>query len=106
MGCDDKVNWINRLCRDHDISFWALQETKINSFDDSLIKRIWGDYGFDFAFLNARGKSGGILSIWDNQIFNKDKVLSLDGLVAFFGSWVPKKDQMLLHKRLCPSVRR
>lgn len=91
MGCDDKVNWINRLCRDHDISFWALQETKINSFDDSLIKRIWGDYGFDFAFLNARGKSGGILSIWDNQIFNKDKVLSLDGLVAFFGSWVPKK---------------
>ena len=48
--------------------------------NDFLVKKIWGDYNFDFAVTNARDNSGGIMSMWDKRLFSKkNALLVLDG---------------------------
>lgn len=89
MGCEEKVSWVNSLCRTHKISFLALQETRLKSVNDFIVKKIWGDFNFDYAVTNARGRSGGILSVWDKNLFSKKEALCGEGFVDFMGVWSP-----------------
>ncbi|CAI9292289.1 unnamed protein product [Lactuca saligna] len=50
---------------------------------------MWGNPCFDFACSCARGLSGGILSVWDPNVFVKGSVHCMDNVVIFGGVWVP-----------------
>ncbi|GKC45716.1 RNA-directed DNA polymerase, eukaryota, partial [Tanacetum coccineum] len=43
---------------------------------------VWGNTHFDFASTSARGRSGGILCIWNNLMFQKDSIICADNYVA------------------------
>ncbi|XP_076943218.1 uncharacterized protein LOC143613388 [Bidens hawaiensis] len=49
---------------------------------------IWGNVNFDYAFSSARGRSGGMLSVWDNSIFVKRHISCLNNFVVVEGEWV------------------
>ncbi|GJT59727.1 RNA-directed DNA polymerase, eukaryota, reverse transcriptase zinc-binding domain protein [Tanacetum coccineum] len=51
-------------------------------------KDVWGNSQFDFASSSARGRSGGILCIWNKLLFHKEKVISVDSHVAVQGTWL------------------
>jgi hypothetical protein len=55
---------IRGLVEKKKIDFLAIQETKLESFSDSLCSSLWGDDDCCWSFLSSEGNSGGIVSIW------------------------------------------
>nr|GEV11083.1 RNA-directed DNA polymerase, eukaryota [Tanacetum cinerariifolium] len=49
---------------------------------------VWGNSHFDFASTSARGRSGGILCIWNYLMFQKDSIICADNYVAAQGTWI------------------
>ncbi|GKD29982.1 RNA-directed DNA polymerase, eukaryota [Tanacetum coccineum] len=45
---------------------------------------------FDFASTSARGKSGGIICIWNNLVFQKSRIQCNENYVVVEGFWIPK----------------
>ena len=44
-----------------------IQETKRDSFDPNFIKLLWSSKDVGWIFIEAYGKSGGILTMWDES---------------------------------------
>ncbi|GJU03615.1 RNA-directed DNA polymerase, eukaryota [Tanacetum coccineum] len=63
---------------------------------DMEVKAIWGNYNFDYLYSEALGYSGGILCVWDPNIFQKSHHTISDNFVATYGTWIPTKSKILL----------
>ena len=65
----------------------CLQETKKSSFDNAFIKSCCPRRFVKFDFVPSRGASGGIATIWNNDVFSATTVASEDfALVTRFHS--------------------
>ncbi|KAM0001698.1 putative RNA-directed DNA polymerase [Helianthus debilis subsp. tardiflorus] len=53
------------------VSGCANQETKMGKEDRFLISSFWGRSRFDFEMMEAVGRSGELLSLWDPTVFNR-----------------------------------
>ncbi|GJY64666.1 RNA-directed DNA polymerase, eukaryota [Tanacetum coccineum] len=85
LGHKAKKGWIQELCTKHKINFVVLQETKSESIDLFSIKALWGNLTFDHAISPSIGNSGGILCVWDPNLFIKEHVSSSDYFIAVMG---------------------
>lgn len=55
-----------------------LQETKLCSMSDLIVKELWGNKSCDWVCLEATGSAGGILICWDERSFStRDKWLGV-----------------------------
>nr|GFA07963.1 RNA-directed DNA polymerase, eukaryota [Tanacetum cinerariifolium] len=52
------------------------------------VKSTWGNYQFDFVEHPANGKSGGIVSIWDPNVFSKTKEFHFEHFLVIEGNWI------------------
>ncbi|GJT13682.1 RNA-directed DNA polymerase, eukaryota [Tanacetum coccineum] len=96
LGSKAKKDWIRELTTKHKVSFLSLQETKKESFSDLEVKYFWGNYQFDHIVSEALGYSGGILCVWDSNVFHKKHHIISDNFVALYGTWIPRKIQLLI----------
>ncbi|KAK9062631.1 hypothetical protein SSX86_019819 [Deinandra increscens subsp. villosa] len=64
-----KVNWIHQLKLEHKVKFLCIQETKAQELSSIPIRQIWGNSAVEFEGIEAQGRSGGILSLWDPASF-------------------------------------
>lgn len=49
----------------------CIQETQLqNGVDETMVRNGWGDDNFGFEDIEATGRSGGILTIWDRSYFS------------------------------------
>nr|GEZ35681.1 nucleotide-binding alpha-beta plait domain-containing protein [Tanacetum cinerariifolium] len=48
-----KKDWVRELCIRNKVNFLALQETKMNSMDDSCVRQCWGNINYDHALSDA-----------------------------------------------------
>nr|GEZ63199.1 RNA-directed DNA polymerase, eukaryota [Tanacetum cinerariifolium] len=48
---------------------------------------MWGNFAFDYACSMSRGRSRGILSVWDPYSFTKDSIWCDDSFVIVKGKW-------------------
>ncbi|GMJ09512.1 hypothetical protein HRI_004620400 [Hibiscus trionum] len=70
LGSLEKKASTKRLIRCSKTSVLFIEETKIQKCDDWVIRQIVGSNGnFIWAFAPAVGLSGGLLSIWDPEVF-------------------------------------
>nr|GEU64146.1 RNA-directed DNA polymerase, eukaryota [Tanacetum cinerariifolium] len=74
----------------------AEQETKMDTITDMEVKYLWGNLNFDFIFSEALGFSGGILCVWDNNMFRKEHHIIYDNFVALYRTWSSNKMKILL----------
>ncbi|GJV92474.1 RNA-directed DNA polymerase, eukaryota, reverse transcriptase zinc-binding domain protein [Tanacetum coccineum] len=51
------------------------------------IKSMWGNYAFDYACSMARGLSGGLISIWDPNMFSKNSIWCDDSFIIIKRNW-------------------
>lgn len=51
---------------------------------------MWGDSNFGYANVDASGRSGGVLSIWDTSLFYNTMAMGEEGYLAVVGSWKGK----------------
>ncbi|KAL8524198.1 hypothetical protein ACS0TY_013967 [Phlomoides rotata] len=66
----------------------CIQETKLETIDDRLVKRLWGKKRADWAFKLADGNSGRLLTIWDADKFQKSSVWEARGMLVINGVWI------------------
>ena len=88
LGDNQKRRWLHKLCNLHTVNFLAIQETKATQLDQWSLRQIWGNMFFDFASSSARGRSGGILCMWNRLMFQCSKVASFENYVVVEGVWV------------------
>ncbi|KAK1409431.1 hypothetical protein QVD17_35957 [Tagetes erecta] len=70
-----KGSWIKDTKLHHKINFMGLQETKAQDIRKAKAGSFCGKDPMDFEFESSRGFSGGLLSIWNPNVFNKTSVI-------------------------------
>ncbi|GJS26789.1 RNA-directed DNA polymerase, eukaryota, reverse transcriptase zinc-binding domain protein [Tanacetum coccineum] len=70
----------------------GVQETKMTRLELFCLKSMWGNYTFDYACSLARGRSGGLVSIWDPSMFVKTNIWCGDSYIIVKGNWVNSDD--------------
>ncbi|GKD44345.1 RNA-directed DNA polymerase, eukaryota [Tanacetum coccineum] len=59
-------------------------------------KALWSNFSYDFAFSPSVGFSGGILCVWDPNMFVKDNVTISDYFVAVRGTWAASLTKIMI----------
>ena len=71
---DSKEKWdaIRAKINDSSCHIVCLQETKRDNFDQLYLKKFCTKQLNSFAFFPSVGASGGIITIWNNNVFSRD----------------------------------
>ncbi|XP_071699238.1 uncharacterized protein [Rutidosis leptorrhynchoides] len=100
-----KQKWIRGICNDNNISVLGIQETKLTRLDLFVVKSLWGNMQFDVAISSARGRSGGLLTIWDPSSFKKIRIISMDNVLIVEGIWLATSSNCYLVNIYAPQGR-
>ncbi|GKC98109.1 RNA-directed DNA polymerase, eukaryota [Tanacetum coccineum] len=65
----------------------AIQEMKCKRVADQWVENVWGTRNFGFVQIEARGRSGGLLLVWDTNSFSVKQSVREDRFVAVMGTW-------------------
>ena len=87
MGEPHKLSWLRRLRSEHKLSFCCIQETQLSSLSRCDLSASWGDDDFDFDSVDAVGRSGGVISIWEKGKFQKIATIKDRFFLAVAGYW-------------------
>ncbi|XP_071734109.1 uncharacterized protein [Rutidosis leptorrhynchoides] len=87
LGKNSKFGALKKLILKEKPSFFALQETKLESVDDRWVNLIWGSLNCNFIQQDKIGKSGGQLLIWDSSLFEATDVIKFDRVIGVRGKW-------------------
>ncbi|KAJ9557691.1 hypothetical protein OSB04_012305 [Centaurea solstitialis] len=66
-------------------------ETKLKEVPIQLVNSLWGVNDVDFDCVEAIGNSGGLLSMWNKNIFQGQFVIKDRFFIAIVGKWVKKE---------------
>ena len=91
---DFKYSWVAKLINTHKVIFAGIQETKRKGFTDFKIYQIWGSVDFDYVFQSSIGKRGGLLSVWNKNLFSKSMVLQIKDCLIVQGIWLETNKPM------------
>lgn len=86
MGEDAKARWVRRLKTAHKLNFVGVQETWIADYKKINVRRCWDSEAFEFEGVNSHGRSGGLICIWNNMLFQKTDVLKSRYYLIVVGS--------------------
>ncbi|KAL8466822.1 hypothetical protein ACS0TY_035764 [Phlomoides rotata] len=90
--CKEKIESLSRQDRKAKKSIKSKgkgkkSETKLGKIEDIMVRRLWGKGNMDWTFKAAEGNSGGILTIWNKDKFQKRSAWDTRGLLAIKGIW-------------------
>ncbi|XP_024958879.1 uncharacterized protein LOC112499834 [Cynara cardunculus var. scolymus] len=88
MGKESKRNWVKSVGRDHKISFLCLQESKMVVQHEWQVASVWGGNHFKFASIDPVGRSSGLLTIWNDSMFQALDVEKKDRFIVVVGKWL------------------
>lgn len=89
IGFDAKVIWVRKLKAKNKANFIGIQEIRVLDYSKINVNEIWDSMEFDFEGVDVNGKSGGLISIWNMNYFNKKiKVLMNRFYLILIGTWI------------------
>ncbi|GJW74963.1 RNA-directed DNA polymerase, eukaryota [Tanacetum coccineum] len=68
----------------------------MENMDIVCVKNYWGNLGFDYVHSDSVGNSGGILCVWDPNLFCKSSVTISDSFVMVRGVWRQNGTDLLI----------
>nr|GEZ21229.1 RNA-directed DNA polymerase, eukaryota, reverse transcriptase zinc-binding domain protein [Tanacetum cinerariifolium] len=71
----------------HNVHFLGIQESKMTKLELFCLKSMWGNYSFDYACSQARGRSSGLISMWDPNLFVKEHIWCDEAFNIVKGRW-------------------
>ncbi|GJU57394.1 RNA-directed DNA polymerase, eukaryota [Tanacetum coccineum] len=83
-----KKDWAKELCVKNKVNFLAILEIKMEEIDLFSVCRCWGNSTFEHLHSNSVGNSGGILCVWNPNIFCKKAFTILDFFIIIRGVWL------------------
>ncbi|GJS21009.1 RNA-directed DNA polymerase, eukaryota, reverse transcriptase zinc-binding domain protein [Tanacetum coccineum] len=92
LGYDVKGNrkkrvWIKELCFKHNVHILGVQETKMSKLELFQLRSMWCNFKFDYACSMARGRSGGLVTLWDPNVVAKKRIWCSDNYIIVEGNW-------------------
>nr|GEU64805.1 RNA-directed DNA polymerase, eukaryota [Tanacetum cinerariifolium] len=75
---------------------------KAESISLHTIKDLWGNQMFDHVVGSSVGCSGGILCMWNPNMFVKEQVSTCDYFVALMCTWAPTSSKLLIISAYAP----
>ncbi|KAL8529763.1 hypothetical protein ACS0TY_006990 [Phlomoides rotata] len=87
LGCREKIKEVGEIIRKKRVDFCLIQETKKEEIDEQLCKTLWDSNKVGWAFRGVVGRSGGILSMWNNEMFSALSCWHMEGAVVVNGLW-------------------
>jgi len=87
IGEQHKRKWVRDLRSQNKINMLCLQETQLGSSSSACmdVKSCWGGSDCAFEIIEATGRSGGLLTVWDENIFKLSDVSKGRHFLAVFG---------------------
>ncbi|XP_022030238.1 uncharacterized protein LOC110931139 [Helianthus annuus] len=85
LGISSKADWIRGIHLKHEVSFMLIQETQFVSLDSVELGRFWGNTDYMFDWVPSGGRSGGLLSIWDPNVFSMEVVVKSSNYLLISG---------------------
>ncbi|PWA48762.1 RNA-directed DNA polymerase, eukaryota, Reverse transcriptase zinc-binding domain protein [Artemisia annua] len=70
VRADGNASWCKGLISKYKVDFMGLQESILGDPDKFDFSMVWGTRDCDVDVVGARGKSGGLISIWNPRKFN------------------------------------
>lgn len=86
MGNSHKIEWLSRLRKENCFSFCGIQESRLSSVS-SDIGDWWGSSDVEYEAVSSIGKSGGIISFWDKNLFQVITTIKSNHFLAAVGYW-------------------
>ncbi|XP_050233241.1 uncharacterized protein LOC126681735 [Mercurialis annua] len=71
-----KQHFVQSLVNKYHLSFFGLLETKKDTVDAFLVRKLWPNLYFDFAWVPSVGPSSGLLVIWNTIILQNTVIVS------------------------------
>lgn len=91
MGSVGKIDWLKDICTVESPLFLGLQESKTRAPNEHLIDSFWKSSEFDFASVKSDGRSGGIISVWDKNVFEVVHIMEETSCLVTVGRWINKE---------------
>ncbi|KAJ9562034.1 hypothetical protein OSB04_007194 [Centaurea solstitialis] len=94
LGDQIKKEWIKELCKKEAPCLIGIRETKLKEISIQSAASLWGLNDGDFDFCEAVGNSGGLLTMWNKNVFHGQFVVKEKNFLAVIGKW-EKKDGLI-----------
>lgn len=91
VGSKIKIQEVRDLINRLGVDICCLQETKLESVNERMARSLWGDGNFDWAARNSNGRSGGIMTFWNTEVFSASSSWHMEGAVIVNGFWGPER---------------
>ncbi|XP_022007511.1 uncharacterized protein LOC110906725 [Helianthus annuus] len=86
IGGVEKPKWISNLVKENKISFLCIQEVQVSNVDPITVGRYWGKTDMEWESVDARGRSVGLISVWDPVMFSKQRIVKHDSFLLTSGT--------------------
>ncbi|XP_071709031.1 uncharacterized protein [Rutidosis leptorrhynchoides] len=80
-----KVGWFKSLLFSANPIVSAIQETKSHGVNDTWVENLWGSVNVGYVEKQVVGRSGGLLLIWDSNVFVVDEAVVDEFFIAVKG---------------------
>lgn len=87
LGSKVKKEEVFSLFTKFELDVCCVQETKLESFSELDGRSLWGSLGLHWCSEGETGRSGGILTFWDDNRFGCSSHWSIGGAVVVVGYW-------------------
>jgi len=87
LGSSSKRKAINKYIKDFNVIVCFIIETKL-SCSDSMVSSLWHGHNIKWFSIEAQGRSGGLLAMWDEDLFRVDSIEYAGSWISLFGSFV------------------
>ncbi|XP_071713448.1 uncharacterized protein [Rutidosis leptorrhynchoides] len=95
FGGSCKIRWFKRLCREINSVIVHLQESKCGDSSDAWLELLWGTPDFKFIQKNSVGSAGGMITLWDTNVFEVTAAAEGEYYLAIKGKWKGKQEEMV-----------
>ncbi|XP_071718800.1 uncharacterized protein [Rutidosis leptorrhynchoides] len=82
---DMKVDWFKRMISTSNPIVAAVQETKHKKIKDSWVEYMWRAQNVEYVAKQAEGRSGGLILMWDCNVFNVNQAVEGEFFIAIKG---------------------
>lgn len=86
-GKKGKMKEIREMISKHNINTVYIQETKMTTMHKRVCGGIWGCSNFDWVCKDSKEQSGGMLTLWNCDAFNKISSFYGRGFLVVNGVW-------------------
>ncbi|XP_057425670.1 uncharacterized protein LOC130719036 [Lotus japonicus] len=96
LGGRGKMRVIREVVCHHHVEVLFVQETKLQRISTRTCAQLWGESGFDWKATPAVNRGGGLLCIWNPNLFVLEECVEGQGFIGLVGVWKASQSRCVL----------